>query len=67
MKNSSRFEVSKQTKKAMKKLIRDTETITVEISKVNLYKKCGWVVLDELFTFKTKNEENEAWFQRFGD
>ena len=51
----------------MKTLIRDGETIKIEESKVELYKSCGWIVVDELFTFSNKQEENEAWFERFGD
>jgi len=51
----------------MIELKRDTETIEVTEEKVELYKSCGWVVVSELFTFKNKVEENEAWFERFGD
>ena len=48
-------------------LKRGTETIKVTENKVELYKNCGWVVVEELFTFNSKNEENEAWLERFGD
>jgi hypothetical protein len=51
----------------MKILIRDNETIKVENSKVELYKSCGWIVVEDMFNFKNKEEENNEWMQRFGD
>jgi len=51
----------------MTTLKRDNETVTVETSKVELYKSCGWEVLSEMFAFNSKQEENNAWMERFGD
>ncbi len=48
-------------------LKRDTETIKVAEDKVQLYRSCGWTVVNELFTFENKDDENEAWLERFGD
>ena len=48
-------------------LIRQSETLKIEESKVNLYVSCGWVVVEELFKFNNKEEENEDWLKRFGN
>jgi len=51
----------------MKTLIRNNETIKVQDLKIELYKNCGWKVVEELFTFKNKEEEDNEWMERFGD
>ena len=51
----------------MKTLKRDNEILKIEDNKIELYKSCGWIVLNELFTFKTKEDENSEWMARFGN
>jgi len=48
-------------------LKRGSEIMKVAGNKVELYKSCGWVVVDELFTYQNKKEQDEAWMERFGD
>tara|TARA_R110001632_G_scaffold41754_1_gene105392 strand:- start:210 stop:365 length:156 start_codon:yes stop_codon:yes gene_type:complete len=51
----------------MTTVTRNNETLKIEDNKTELYRSCGWTVLNELFTFKTKEDEDSEWMARFGD
>jgi hypothetical protein len=54
-------------KNEMTTLKRDNETTTVENWKVELYKSCGWESVTEMFSYSSKEEQEQAWMERFGD
>ncbi len=60
-------EATNKKNKIVKILKRGTERIKVNSNKVELYKSCGWIVIEDMFTFKTKQDENYEWMSRFGD
>jgi len=48
-------------------ITRNNETLKIENNKIELYKSCGWTVLNELFNFKSKEDEDNEWMSRFGN